>query len=451
MKKKLLIIGIIFLSINLSFSGCINQKDNIREPSQNENVSFKFKGENARFGFLGTYPDFKKEFDYPEMAKIGIGWIRIIWGDAAFVWGNIEKIPGTYDFSLQDEFVKEMQEYGFNILPVVWPYAQWDQNNCYNESCLVSEKDVFIDQLGISRCKPCDETAYLSFIKTMVERYDNDGEDDMPGLKYPIRYYEFLNEPTLNIDVEEKKDASEMHFKGTPGEFVELMNITYDAMKEVYPDVKVVHAGINSLEDDYLTLDFWKAVYENHSKFDVANVHSINQGSYDFFTSRFKDLLEEYYDDIPPIWIGEVEIGGFDAIYDEDKQAADLIKGYVRAFANGAEKIIYNIWYDPGSSKDFMRAAVIRVDHTKKPLYYAFKTMINKLDYFISVKKLDEGVYKFVVNNTSVYVLWGKNTLPDEITGQVKVTDIQGIERIIDASEVKISDKPVFIEISQKT
>ena len=430
-----------------SFSGCINQEGDIEGSSQDEDVSFEFRGENARFGFLGTYPDFKKEFDYPEMAKIGVGWIRIIWGDAAFVWGNIEKTPGMYDFNLQDEFVKEIQKYGFNILPVIWPYAQWDQNNCYSEECHVNDFDMFIDQLGISRCKPCNETAYLNFIKTMVERYDNDGLDDMPGLRYPIKYYEFLNEPTLNIDVEEKKDATEMHFKGTPAEFVELMNITYDAMKEVYPEVKVVHAGINSLEDDYLTLDFWKVVYENRSKFDIANVHSINQGSYDFFTSKFKDLLEDYYDDVPPIWVGEVEIGAHDVIYDEDKQAVDLIKGYVRAFANGAEKIIYNIWYDPGSSEDFMRAAVIRVDRTEKPLYYAFRTMISKLDYFTSVEKLEEGIYKFVVNNTSVYVLWDVDMLPSEITGQVKITDIYGMEKTMDAANVEISDKPVFIEI----
>ena len=447
MKRELLIVGLSFLFLVSSLSGCFEQKDDGGTTDQNGEASFTYKGENARFGFLGVYPDYKNEFDYEEMAKIGVGWIRVIWGDSSFVWGNIEKTGGTYDFSLQDEFVKEMQNYGFNIFPVIWPYAQWDQQNCYNESCLVNENDVFIDRLGISRCKPCNETAYLNFIKTMVERYDDDDIDDMPGLKYPIKYYEFLNEPTLNIDVEEKKDATEMHFKGTSGEFVEFMNITYDAMKEVYPDVKIVHAGINSLEDDYLTLDFWKVVYEKHSKFDIANVHSINQGNYDLFTSAFRDLLVDYYDVVPTLWVGEVEIGAHDVVYNEDKQAADLIKGYVRAFANGAEKIIYNIWYDPGSSEDFKRAAVIRVDRTEKTLYYAFKTMISKIDYFTSIEKIDKDVYRFVVNESSVYVLWDGASIPDEIIGQVRVTDIYGIEKIMDASEVELFENPIFIEI----
>lgn len=448
MKKQLIICGITVLLLVVGFSGCINQESDRGTIDQNgdESFDFTFKSEEARFGFLGTYPDYKNEFDYEDMAKIGVGWIRIIWADAAFVWGNIEKTPGTYDFSLQDEFVKKMQSYGFNIFPVIWPYAQWDQQNCYNESCLVNKDDVFMNQLGISRCNPCDETAYLNFIRAMVERYDDDGVDDMPGLEYPIKYYEFVNEPFLNIGVEEKKDATEMHYKGTPEEFVELMNMTYDAMKEAYADVMVVHAGINSLDYDYITFDFWKVVYGQKAKFDVANVHSINQGSYSLFSADLIDFLDDYYLEVPSFWIGEVEIAGQDDYYDEDKQAIDFVKGYVRAFANGAEKIIYNIWYDPGSSEKFMNAAVIRVDHTEKPLYYAFKTMIGKIDYFTSVEKLDEGLFKFIVNNTMVYVLWDIDSLPDEITGEVKVTDMLGTEKIVDADVIELTKKPIFIE-----
>jgi len=448
MKEELLIFGIIFLLLVSSLTGCLEQKDGGEKTTdQKQDISFTFKGENARFGFLGTYPDYKNEFDYVNMAKIGVGWIRIIWADAAFVWGNIEKTPGTYDFGLQDEFVKKMQSYGFNIFPVIWPYAQWDQENCNNESCLVNKDDVFIDQLGISRCIPCDKTAYLNFITAMVERYDDDGVDDMPGLEYPIKYYEFVNEPFLNIDVEKKKDATGIHYKGTPEEFVELMNITYDAMKDAYADVVVVHAGINSLDYDPVTLDFWKVVYGQKAKFDIANVHSINQGCYSLFSAELIDFLDDYYSEIPPFWIGEVEIAGNDIDYEEDKQAMALVKGYVRAFTNGAEKIIYNIWYDPGSSEKFMNAAVVRVDRSEKPLYYAFKTMIDKIDYFTSVEKLDEGLFKFIVNNTVVYVLWGVNNIPEEITGQVKITDISGSETVLNIADLSLSDSPVFIEM----
>jgi hypothetical protein len=440
MKKHLSTGGSVLMVILVLFSGC-------QETDQPLNSIYTYKGENARFGFLGTYPDYKNEFDYEEMAKLGVGWIRIIWADAAFVWGNIEKTPGVYDFDMQDAFVKEMQKYGFNIFPVIWPYAQWDQQECYNESCLVNEDDVFIDQLGISRCNPCNETAYLNFIRTMVERYDGDGVDDMPGLEYPVTYYEFINEPFLNIEVEEKKEATEMHYKGTPEEFVHFMNMTYDAMKEAYAEVVFVHAGINSLEDDYITLDFWNVVYKQHAKFDVANIHAINQDRYDLFTAELTELLSRYYESMPSFWVGEVEVAGDEDMYDEETQAMDLIKGYVRAFANGAEKIFYNIWYDPGSSQTFMNAAVIRVDHTEKSLYYAFKTMISKIDYFTSVEKREEGLFKFTVNDNAVYVAWNIDALPEDLTGEVKVTEMLGTEHIVDASEIKSTEQPIFIEL----
>ena len=124
--KKVIVIIIALFLISIIFSGCTQQVENGGKSDQNGETSFTYKGESARFGFLGVYPDHKNEFDYEEMAKIGVGWIRVIWGESSFVWGNIEKVEGIYDFSLQDEFVKEMQKYGFNIFPVIWPYAQWD-------------------------------------------------------------------------------------------------------------------------------------------------------------------------------------------------------------------------------------------------------------------------------------------------------------------------------------
>jgi hypothetical protein len=217
-------------------------------------------------------------------------------------------------------------------------------------------------------------------------------------------------------------------------------------MKEAYADVVIVHAGINSLDYDYITFDFWKVVYGQKAKFDVANVHSINEGSNDLFSSELIEFLDDYYSEVPSFWIGEVEIAGHEIDYDEDKQAIDLVKGYVRAFSNGAEKIIYNIWYDPGSSETFMNAAVIRLDLTEKPLYYAFKTMMGKIDYFTSVEKLDEGVFKFIVNNKTIYVLWDLDSLPDEITGEVKVTYILGTEKIVDANMIELTNEPIFVE-----
>ena len=35
------------------------------------------------------------------------------------------------------------------------------------------------------------------FVRALVERYDGDGKEDMPGLKKPVRFWQVGNEPDL--------------------------------------------------------------------------------------------------------------------------------------------------------------------------------------------------------------------------------------------------------------
>ena len=64
-----------------------------------------------------------------------------------------------------------------------------------------------------------------------------------------------------------------------------------------------------------------------------------------------------------------------------------------------------------------------------------------------SVEKLDIGQYKFTLENNVVYVLWGEADMPEEITGQVTMTDVSGFETVLDAADIFFSESPVFIEI----
>ena len=98
---------------------------------------------------------------------------------------------------------------------------------------------------------------------------------------------------------------------------------------------------------------------------------------------------------------------------------------------------------NPSTSKDSTKGP----DPGKEDTYYALQTIVDKIDYFDSIEKLEDGQYKFTVGRDVVYVLWGDKNLPDEITGQLKVTDVSGSESIVDASEVVLSESPIFVEI----
>ncbi len=61
--------------------------------------------------------------------------------------------------------------------------------------------------------------------------------------------------------------------------------------------------------------------------------------------------------------------------------------------------------------------------------------------------RIDEGQYRFNIKGKIVYALWGVGPLPPEITGEVKVTEISGAQRVADSATLKLSDSPIFIEL----
>ena len=94
---------------------------------------------------------------------------------------------------------------------MIWPFAQWDQDNCHNDDPPVENPREFAglqSGLFVRMYAPCDPESYALWLGAVVERYDGDGIDDMPGLQYPIRHWEIGNEPDMH-------SSSHTLFQGT--------------------------------------------------------------------------------------------------------------------------------------------------------------------------------------------------------------------------------------------
>jgi len=70
------------------------------------------------------------------------------------------------------------------------------------------------------------------FMTSLVERYDGDGIDDMPGLRYPVLHYQIGNEY-----------YHEIYWAGTAQEYGVLLRECYAAARRANPKVKVLLAG----------------------------------------------------------------------------------------------------------------------------------------------------------------------------------------------------------------
>jgi len=379
--------------------------------------------------------------DIDGITRLGIRWDRTLVGP--FIWGQIEPEKGRYEWQEVDEYVQKVQNYDIATVATIRPFAEWDQAN-WGPAGTTSL--IFEDEgLCRSRHKPYDMEAYRRFVSALVERYDDDGEDDMPGLRYPIKYWEASNEPSM-------QNGYFTSFEGSPEDYLEVLKATYKAVKEADPEAKVLHAGMAEMYPPVLS--FWKPIFkEGSSYFDIANIHCSGPSELspkaELIVPEFKKLLSKYGID-KPIWVTETqfEMGESPVGYiSPEEHAQTLVKSYVVAFAWGADNIFYNFFraYPPHPPR-LKRMALIDENDEIKPAYYALRTLIQKLDKFTSAEKLAEGQYKFIVEGKAVYVLWGSGKIPEEIKGEVLVTDIYSKETRINSSAITLTESPIFVE-----
>lgn len=258
-----------------------------------------------------------------------------------FSWGWIETEKGVYNFEEIDKYVKNSQDYVF-LLATVWPFADWDQKSCHSTECDAGPEALFYphgfdhgDTVPAYRCVPCNLEDFKTFMKTLVERYDNDGVDDMPGLERPITHWEIFNEPSMGED-------SLIFFLGNEEDYLDILISGYEGVKEACTDCKVLHAGSAGNHEEAAV--FWDKMFQLGAGdyFDIGNIHFINYGDEETMNvEEFKELMNKYDID-KPIWVTE-------GVIDDSSVALSSFKGAIKA---GASKIFLgSLIIDTGDGK----------------------------------------------------------------------------------------------------
>lgn len=425
-------------------------------------------------------------------------------------WNNIEISKGVFDWEQTDQMIlfggtsKDEQE--IYPLPIVQPYANWDQDTCHEGAKYEIKREPKpgsgageVEKVGT----PCDMDAYVAFLEKAVERYDGDGVDDMPGLTTPIKYWEIINEPSMQGGSTGGMGEELKFFVGTPDEYLDILKTSYEVIKKADPEAKVLHAGMAGMQSE--AVDFFKPVFEKGGDyFDIANNHTISTDKRreDLSMIKFNELMAKHDLSDKPVWITEVQFGQL-AEQPSDLKAFEqlMARATAFAFAKGADKLFFienwtqwgldNPFGGPppgtdsetGKDKDAGSSSAMKGDDkredfdkskngpTKEEMdeilnsstHKAYLNLVHFLNEFDTVETIFEdysmnpieadgatsrvGQYKFIHGGDIVYVLWGNAEVPGEITGQVKVTDIYGDGTDMDASEIQVSDTPVFVEM----
>lgn len=299
--------------------------------------------------------------------------------------------------------------------------------------------------------------------------------------RYPwIKVWQIGNEPDLSWDNPE--DYPRFFFAGQ------------QVVRERCPDCKVALAGAGARWPEQ-NFGEWRqslAIYDrivskiadeargDPKPFDIVDMH------YYDFSGTGEGMLETLreYRDLPrkyglsrdiEFWVTECATPTGPLTWPpdspsqtEEQQAGELVARFVTMLGAQVKRVSWARFYENYRYQDleggfFDHAGLIynglgsEADEgiragTKKQGFYAYKTLVSKLGGCVRVHRLGAGHYKFFFDSgrQPVYVLWdaGGSTPPEELSGPIVVTDLQGVRTETLGELLTLGPIPVFVENS---
>ncbi|MDZ7290402.1 MAG: T9SS type A sorting domain-containing protein [candidate division KSB1 bacterium] len=191
----------------------------------------------SRFGFeyneAGTHP--KHELLLSKLEKITQrGDINV---NAVTAWFGMQRSGpnAPIEFTETDSLVKLLGRHGFSLAWYFTPNVLWAFPN---------KPDCGAGRHGACLPEPAFEQDWINYVKAVVERYDGDGVNDMPGLQQPIRHYILPGEIKFGM-TGTGDDEKGPFWADTIDNLLRLHRLTYQAVHEADPtgNSKVVSSG----------------------------------------------------------------------------------------------------------------------------------------------------------------------------------------------------------------
>jgi GH35 family endo-1,4-beta-xylanase len=338
------------------------------------------------------------------MKKLGITWVRQHQNTLGnFGWSGIDPDHDgkNLNFTYTDAIVKLAQEYNLLLLPVLSPLP-WDK-----------------EWLTADSYVPKDKHAYISYIKQIVERYDGDGRDDMPGLKQPIKIWQLENEPDLHHLVRKRRGRANFC---SPEEYLEVLKLTYTAIKASDPSAQVMInlVGIQKISGykGRVSLKYLETL-KQLGALDYCDIVSYHIYPPDYSIETLKEFFFSFkkLTGGKPIWITESGING-KWQKTEREQAEWLIKHHVFHIAHGIKKI--NLLSLDDMSPSVPEGATAKYSglvtfrrNTPKLSYYTYRRLASALNGSEFKEIISETggiyIYKLYKNNRFLWIVWNEN------------------------------------------
>ena len=389
----------------------------------------------------------------PYLQALGANWVKV----PLVAWGLIEKTPPRegkhfYDWTKLDKIVREYENAHSSLLLVVKASSPWASEKFAGWRKSYPPKKEYWDD-------------YYAFINALVERYDGDGYNDMPGLRYPVLYYEI-----------ESEAEHPCFWAGTDEEYIHLLKTAYTAAKAANPNCKIVLAGINLRGDPInfphqyqfirktlLAIEWYDAIdYHYNGNYTDAYVEIRTLRK---LIPHHKEIMAGDVSSIPLISnqtiLRKIAEGDPNTIRWLRKTQASIIvkKTIIAADLNMSKVFIESVRDFPITAYPHLKkecwwyAGLLNDDRTPRLGFYAYQFLISKLKDFRKVERIitnenNTYLYKIIRDNGSVlYVAWhekGTTSLSLSQCERIIVQPLLGNAQT--TSTIRLNSTPVFIE-----
>ena len=312
---------------------------------------------------LRQRPDVSALLDSDALAVRGLGatWVRA----HSAVYPNLNHAQFR-DFAASDEWVRAVQAQELSAVVMVSP---WPGNQTAAHTASYVAPDGYADWVG-----------------RVVERYDGDGVDDMPGLVAGIHHWEIDNEPDLKNTNQARGWTVDPATFCTPSEFLAVVEVTAAAIRAADGDAVVLSGGIYRPHAEngqaYLEALVAGGLLDH---VDVVGVHAYFDGPGTSTLERGLTATRAAVGDAP-IWLTETSVAseGKRPWMTPEWQAEMVLRIHATAMVHGVEAVFWHTLADPPVKPEhgISRHSLLRVTSEgleAKPAAEAYRDLARRL------------------------------------------------------------------------
>ena len=367
-----------------------------------------------RFAMAGIRPQNDRELDLQLAATALIG--AAVWRDS-IPWPEVEPQPGQWSWAKVDRQLELAQKHSLVRQAVLTQTPRWALANPYREDAGLKRTVLY----------PGRTDSWRRYVRAVAERY-----------RGKIPYWEIWNEPDLRS-----------FFNGTTREYVQLLKIGYEELKDVDPKNMVMTGG------------FARAVPRPADAEGRGDLHrdaiAAAQGYFDVHAFHRHGMFPDFQRDVDgplaeiraqmrepkPLWFNETAMHS--TMIGEREQARVLFKKMAFARSRGAMgytwfNLVERSNYPVGDPERHYGAML--PDLQPKPVYVVYNELVRRLQGKVFVRGLDLGpgrwAFLFQGGAESVLLAWKEDVSTSDELWAVEASaaktlievDLMGAEKV---------------------